>query len=513
MSAVRSSILVGVLLIVGLAVLLYFLSITGRKGLSGAGTYHVHMTFDDASGLEKRSRIVIAGIDVGKLENRELIGRKARVTISVNKDTILYEDASVLKRSESILGDSLLDLDPGTEGKPRIPDGGEIKDVRVAAGMDQLMGPAKKIASDASKITGSLADSIGSDQGKADITQILKQMAATSAEVNRATLQSTQQLARILGHLEKLTGDLSQMAPAQEKQLVQILANVKEITEQTKQAVAAVSVIVDKQGANADTAMKQVHDSLDKLDKTLASAQEVVKGVEQGEGSVGMLLRDKELASQLKHTAQAATEYVDRLTGLKVEIHERSEGHIQPRTGGSIAYPTVHTFGAKLIPAKSSRYVGFDIVSDSRGQVQHQIQVINDQSLLTDTWTSGMRYNAYLAQNVGPASFRIGLKESTGGIGADLQLVPNVFSVHADAFDFFPVNQAVFRLRVAGQVTLWDHFDVSLGGDDLINGPQRNFDPHQILTGGGRSIFAAAGFHLTDDDLKAILSSTGIPKM
>jgi phospholipid/cholesterol/gamma-HCH transport system substrate-binding protein len=514
LSVARSSILVGILLLVGIAGLVFFVSIAGRKGMGGNDTYLVHMTFDDASGLAKRSRIVVAGIDIGKLEKIELVHRKALVTIRVNKENALYEDASVLKRSESLLGDSLLDIDPGTEGKPRIADGGEIKNVRTANGMDQVMATAQRVANNTERITGTLADSIGTDQGKQDIQQILKQLTETSIQVNRATTESTQQLARILGHLEKLTGQISQMAPDQEKQIVQILANVKEITEQTKLAVAAVNAVVDKQGGNVDSAMKQVHDSLDRLDKTLASAQEVVGGVERGEGSVGMLLRDKELAAQVKHTAQAATEYVDRLTGLKLQVQERSEAHLQPRGGGKFAYPTIHTFGAKLIPAKSTRFVGFDIVSDSRGQVQHQIQVINDQPLLTDTWTEAMRYNAYLGQHWGPATFRIGLIESTGGVGADVDLIPEVLALHADAFDFVPVNQSPFpRVRVSGQYTFLNNFDLYVGGDDLMNGAAKNYDAHGILTGGGRSVFAGAGFHLTDDDLKAILSSTGIPKM
>ncbi len=519
MNSWRNAVLVGLLFALAVAILAYLVSsVAGRKGLGRNESYLVHMTFNDATGLAKRSRVVVAGIDIGKVEKIELVGRRARVTIRVNNEYPLYEDASVLKQMSSLLAaDADLDIDPGTDTLPRIPDGGEIKNVKVAPGMDQILASVQRVAGDAEKISGSLAGSVGTDQGREDINHILKELTETSTIVNRATAQSAEQLARILGNLEVLTARISRLEPSQEQQVVAILANVREITDQTKQAIGAVNKVIDAQQGNVDAAMKQVREALARLDATLDSAQHVVKNVEQGNGVVGKLLTDKELADRVTHAVTGATDYIDRLTGLKVELGVRSSLGLQPLGHGQFAFPVVSQVGVKIRPANSSRYYGLDLVSDTIGSMTHsvQTQLINDAPLTTstNTFNQALTVNAYLAQMWGPATFRIGLMENTGGVGVDFDIIPNTLSVHADAFNFLPVIPGVDpRVRVYGQYTFAKYFDLYVGGDDLANSPVPNPDPTKVNTSYGRYVYGGAGFHFTDDDVKAILGTTGVPK-
>src|SRR5207253_11313141 len=100
--------------------------------LSGRNrTYAVYAIFDDATGLGVRSRVQIAGIPVGQVDRVELDQRlaKAKVWLRIKKDFILHRDATITKRSESILGDFLLDLTPGSAGEPPLKDGDEIRNV------------------------------------------------------------------------------------------------------------------------------------------------------------------------------------------------------------------------------------------------------------------------------------------------------------------------------------------------------------------------------------------------
>src|SRR5437588_6817183 len=106
--------------------------------------------FDDATGLGARSRVQIAGIPVGQVDRIELDQQTARakVWIKVREQYQLHRDASIAKRSESILGDFLLDLTPGTVNQPLLKDGDEIRNVIRQPGMNEIFQSLNRIAGD-----------------------------------------------------------------------------------------------------------------------------------------------------------------------------------------------------------------------------------------------------------------------------------------------------------------------------------------------------------------------------
>src|SRR5580704_11851013 len=88
--------------------------------------YRVHAFLPDVTGIAPRSRVMTAGIQVGYIDRLSLENGMARVDIKMRPEFPLYEDAAVGRRATSLIGESLIVLTPGTEGRPRIPDEGEI---------------------------------------------------------------------------------------------------------------------------------------------------------------------------------------------------------------------------------------------------------------------------------------------------------------------------------------------------------------------------------------------------
>ena len=82
------------------------------SNLGRGSTYRVYAVFDDATGLGVRTRVQIAGIPVGQVDMVELDQQtaKAKVWLKIRRNFVLHRDASIAKRSESILGDYLLDV-------------------------------------------------------------------------------------------------------------------------------------------------------------------------------------------------------------------------------------------------------------------------------------------------------------------------------------------------------------------------------------------------------------------
>ena len=94
----------------------------------------LHAYFHDATGLVEKSRVQIAGLNVGHIVSRELNVRPprkelvehkrfAKITVALDRDVVLYTNATCSKRSASLLGEFYLEIDPGHLRVGRRPGG------------------------------------------------------------------------------------------------------------------------------------------------------------------------------------------------------------------------------------------------------------------------------------------------------------------------------------------------------------------------------------------------------
>ena len=127
---------VGLLVLLSAVLFGVSFAFVNKGGLNKKDAVTVWAYFHDASGLGPRSKVQIAGIGVGEITSVTLEGQKARISMLIKREVPLKVDAIISKRSESLLGDYLLDLVPGSEDAAMIAEGGQITHVNDATGMD-----------------------------------------------------------------------------------------------------------------------------------------------------------------------------------------------------------------------------------------------------------------------------------------------------------------------------------------------------------------------------------------
>src|SRR5689334_22224241 len=167
---------VGIFVVVMLGAGLFIYRFVNKSNGPGRG-YVVYALMRDAAGIAKHSQVRMAGIPIGSIDGIRLEGDKARVDIRMNPDVPLYEDASATKVASSLLGEYYIGIGAGTEGKRKLKDGDRIYLVIEAATTDQLIRELSEIAKDVKLVTSSLAQSVGTDQGRDDIKKTLKNLA------------------------------------------------------------------------------------------------------------------------------------------------------------------------------------------------------------------------------------------------------------------------------------------------------------------------------------------------
>ncbi len=136
-------IVVGAFMLAGLISLgILAISISGFNVASESNTYTVYASFENVGGLVVRSKVSIAGVDVGRVAeiryDKDSFDAKVRLEINRDVDNISVDStASIL--TEGLLGGKYVGLSIGAEDE-YLTDGDEIADTQSAIILEELIG-------------------------------------------------------------------------------------------------------------------------------------------------------------------------------------------------------------------------------------------------------------------------------------------------------------------------------------------------------------------------------------
>ena len=100
-----------------------------------AKAYEVRIAFPEATGLQKNLDVRASGITIGEVRDVEVDQRTSRTlaTLAIEEDYApLPSDMRAILRTKTLLGETFVELTPGTRTAPKIHDGGRLDDGQVA---------------------------------------------------------------------------------------------------------------------------------------------------------------------------------------------------------------------------------------------------------------------------------------------------------------------------------------------------------------------------------------------
>jgi phospholipid/cholesterol/gamma-HCH transport system substrate-binding protein len=535
MSSFLTPFRVGLVVLGGIAAFIVLLSFVGRSKYSERDTYRVFANFKDATGLGPKSRVQIAGIEVGEVEEITLTpDARANVKLRIAKNVPLHRDARITKRSASLLGDFLLDIYPGTQEQPVLKDGDTIGKVVSTPGMEDVFATLGEVTRDIQAVTQSLRSLIDSTE-EGSIRDVIRSMNAVALGLNNTIQKAGGRLDTILADVQRLASTVRFLASGQEQNVKDIVGNIRLFTEQANRVLASINQIIGTGQGQLTESVAGVKDTLFELQKTLRGAEEmiasaksavdttrdVVQRVDRGEGTLGKLLRDDGIAVKLDRTLSDVNALIAPVSELQLQVQMREELHWRPNLPPGNNSPTGKAVLRVNLAPRPDKFYGFELLSDPRGTVHTDTILRTNEQTNTVTTNEQVtvtndvyKFSAFFGKRFGPAALRVGLIESTGGIGADAYALNDKFRFTVDAFDWSNTVARFPRVRVNANVNFLDHIFVGFGLDDILNTPP--FVNGKVALQAGRMTtgidgYIQGGIQFTDDDLKSLLAITGAP--
>ncbi len=307
---------VGVLVLVA-AVLLggFVFALSGVRLKSG---YDLFVDFNNPGSVQSGAPVKIAGIKVGSVKEVEYRGgrldtrthRRAlvRVRLRVDEDVkkTIHEDALFFVTTQGVLGEQFVAIDPGSPDKPVLPPGSVAMgvdpprlDLALALGYELLETLTSAIR-DNRPLIKSMLDDIGlllremagllRDHG-GEIGRIIANIETATQEANqllasvRTQYVDSPQTRRILGNIDRILATTS-------RDLDPLMRDIRSIASNANETLATIG---PQQREELKTTIASAARLADRANETLGDAQQIVRHVREGRGTIGAFVMDEEV--------------------------------------------------------------------------------------------------------------------------------------------------------------------------------------------------------------------------
>ncbi len=487
---------VGIFVIIGIAILAYMSMKVGKFDFGKESGYTVTVPFQTASGLAKDVQVEIAGVQVGRVKSISLEDGKALVDLMIYPDIKLTKDVKAAIRTRGMLGDKYVELIQGSFSAPEVKPGDRISRTISSTDMDALMDTLGEVAQDIKKITGSLANVIGGEQGEASLRAIVDNIRDMAITLNNTVQDNNEDLSRLISNLSDFSERLKDMGDANTGDIREIVKNIREASGKLENLLTGLGEITTKINNGEGSIGKLVNkgDTVESLNEALASLGNIADKIDKGQGSIGKLVNEDDTVENINAALSGINNYLSKQDTYRTYIDYTGEYLVDS--------DEVKSYVTLKIQPKEDKYYLLQIVDDPKGkqastETEKTVNGVKTNEKEIETDFNALKFSVQIAKRYFDLGIRGGLTESTGGVGVDYYLFNDMLTLSLDAFDFGKEDNA--HLKLTADFRPYNHIYISSGLDDFISDD------------GEDSFFIGAGIDFSDEDIKTLLSNIPIP--
>ena len=460
------------------------LDIIGKSDQAERVTY-----FDQVAGLNQQSAVRVAGVKVGEVKRILLDGSRAKVVLSLDRTLPIHADATVALGSIGILGEKFIDLDPGHSAKGPLPQDRPLPS-KTGVSLDNLMETLADIGKNVKGITQSLNESIGGDQGRQKLDEIVDNIRVLTGEFRAMAQENRGAVNHTLANVEAISSDLRDRLPRLAQQFETLGRNLNGLVEDGRPELKGVMGDARKLAQSFQGTAENLRVLTDRLNK--------------GEGTLGKLLNDET-------TVRKINEAVDNVNGLLGGFNKMDFRLDMSAAQWTKRHDSRVGLGLDIVPAPDYWYsLGFASTPD--GKLADSTRTVTSIDPLTGlpvsvpvatrtvTTDQAFTVSAQFAKRLGPAVFSAGIVEGKGGGGMELRGLDDRLRLGVLAYDFTKrEDKPNPRYRLTSSYQFWKGAYLQAGVQDFANKELKTF-------------FFGGGLRWKDDDLKRLVGLAGASK-
>ncbi|MCX7856639.1 MAG: MlaD family protein [Deltaproteobacteria bacterium] len=277
---------VGLLVLCGILLLFYMSFKIERFGFFKEKGYEIFVFLENASGIDTKSPVQLAGVTVGQVKSVNLEGFRAKIVMIIRDDVKIPRDSSVVIRTEGVLGDKYIEILPGKD-RSYLAERGVIENVEVTPSIEDMFKRIDKAASNFGDVMGDLKGLIG-EKEKANLKESLKNIRNATGEFSEIISKNKDSITRVVSNADEA------------------LSGLRKIVKDVEEGKGTLGLLIKD-----DSAYKEARALLNEGREAMGTIKNIAREVEEGKGTLGKLLKDDSMYVETRETVRYLKEIAE----------------------------------------------------------------------------------------------------------------------------------------------------------------------------------------------------------
>lgn len=444
-------------------------------------------TFDSVAGLDDKSAVRVAGVRVGRVDGIGLEDRQAQVGILLEQPLGLTEGTRARIANMGMLGDKYVEILPGPDGAPLLPEGALIPGTTPPT-FDDAMQQLSEIGGSIQGIT----ESFAGEGGGESLGRLIQNLEATTAEIRALVAANRAQVDSTIRNFESVSATLARELPV--------------LTAQAQALVGQIQAVIAENRTQLAGSMENFEALTTDL-RSSAQDLEVISGkLARGEGTIGKLLNSEEAHDELVSTldsiqggVEGLTDTLGRVNRLKLDLGLEG-GYLQDREDW------LTTFGVTLDPNAEDDNKIYRVAVSTTPAGNLTEKTVRETITLPDGTTQTTLRETVVSEDKAVFSALLGVHLDNGarlwggvieeelGVEVEYPFFDRRAWLGLQAYDFSREPDRDPHLRLSGRFYVHPNAYIWGGYDDPL---ESDFD----------ALFLGGGITWNDDNLKYLLGT------
>ena len=468
---------VGIFVILGFFMVALTTTVFGNLDLNSKEGKTVYFRLNDATGIREGTPIMYKGIKVGEVQDVTMKNNEIISKVIVYHEFEIPDNVRFNVKQSGFVGQKYVEFeaDPTIQSKSPLQNNYEYDGRQNSANMDAVMAKLNDVAAEMTTLLKSFNEVITTDESKNALQDSISNLKDITESVKNIVATNDKNIQEVIDNAKNMTDMIERIIAKNENQLNSSISNIAEISETLKAFTASVDKLVANNQGNIDDSLKNLKEITDKVNTTMDEIENITKDINEGKGTLGLLINDEETKKDVKNVVSKMSSFL-------------GDSNSADNENGMALYTTI---GADFLFDAKSVYTG-------RGYVQAQfysdpknfyliglsnIPPIAPNSPEYDIYGSKIKYSelaislqySHIFANV--FGVRFGVFDNTLGLAADIYpLKNNNLAISLEAYDF---NTYQNSLDVYTKAYIRWHFYkgifIQAGVEDIIGNVNRMY--------------------------------------
>ena len=468
---------VGIFVILGFFMVALTTTVFGNLDFNSKEGKTVYFRLNDATGIREGTPIMYKGIKVGEVQDVTMKNNEIISKVIIYHEFEIPDNVRFNVKQSGFVGQKYVEFeaDPTVQSKSPLQNNYEYDGRQNSANMDAVMAKLNDVAAEMTTLLKSFNEVITTDESKNALQDSISNLKDITESVKNIVATNDKNIQEVIDNAKNMTDMIERIIAKNENQLNSSISNIAEISETLKAFTASVDKLVANNQGNIDDSLKNLKEITDKVNTTMDEIETITKDINEGKGTLGLLINDEETKKDVKNVVSKMSSFL-------------GDSNSADNENGMALYITI---GADFLFDAKSVYTG-------RGYVQAQfysdpknfyliglsnIPPIAPNSPEYDIYGSKIKYSelaislqySHIFANV--FGVRFGVFDNTLGLAADIYpLKNNNLAISLEAYDF---NTYQNSLDVYTKAYIRWHFYkgifIQAGVEDIIGNVNRMY--------------------------------------